>query len=308
MTKAEMKPNRSNRIRRSTAESIFNVFNVIILAVVALLCLYPMLHVLFSSLSDPIPLLSHKGLMLYPKGFNLGGYKMVLQNPKILTGYKNTLIILTGGLGVNMFLTILGAYVFSRKNLKYAKYVMFLIVFTMFFSGGMIPTYLIVRNLGLTNSLWALILVPAMNTTNMIIMRTAFSQIPESLEESARLDGAGDITIMYMIVVPLSTAVIAVITMYYAVYHWNSWFNAMIYLRKDSLYPLQLVLREILISNDISAMDANAGAMGASDTIYLERVLVQYCTIIVATLPILVIYPFLQKYFVKGVMIGSVKG
>jgi putative aldouronate transport system permease protein len=143
----------------------------------------------------------------------------------------------------------------------------------------------------------------------MIIMRTSFAQVPISLEESARLDGANDVRIMFTIIVPLSKAVIAVIAMYYAVYHWNSWFNAMIYLgSKDKLYPLQLILRQILISNDISLMDASAGSMGASDTIYLDRVLIQYCTIIVATLPILSVYPFLQKYFVKGVMIGSVKG
>lgn len=298
----------SYAIKRTKGEQIFTVINTFLLILIALICVYPMLHVLFASVSDPVRLIQHKGILLWPRGFTLGGYRMVLGNPRIASGYQNTLIILAGGLALNMFMTTLAAYVFSRKNLKYAKYVMFMIVFTMFFSGGMIPLYLVVHRLKLTNTLWSLMIPVALSTTNFIIMRTSFAQIPESLEESARLDGAGDFTIMYRIILPLSKAVLAVITMYYAVYHWNAWFNAMVYLRKNSMFPLQLVLREILISNEISAMDANAGAMGASDTIYMERVLVQYATVIVATLPILVVYPFMQKYFVKGVMVGSIKG
>ena len=204
-----------------------------------------------------------------------------------------------------MFLTCLAAYVLSRKNVLFNGVITFIIMFTMFFSGGMIPTYLLVNNLGLTNTYWALILPTAISTYNMIIMRTGFAAIPESLEESAKIDGASHFTILFKIVIPLAKPTMAVIVLYYAVACWNSWFNAMIYLQKRrDLQPLQLILRGILIENDTSNMqDGNVG----QDTESIAES-IKYAVIVVATLPILAIYPFLQKYFIKGIMIGAVKG
>jgi len=201
-------------------------------------------------------------------------------------------------------MTSLGAYGLSRKNLYWGKSMMLFIIFTMFFSGGLIPSFLLVKGIGLYNSRFALIFPSAISTMNLIIMRTNFQAIPESLEESARIDGANDLQIMMRVIIPLSGSVMAVMTLFYGVAHWNSWFNAMIYLRDRTSYPLQLVLREILISNQTQNMTQDVGdldKLSVSETI-------KYATIMVATVPILLVYPFLQKYFVKGVMIGAVKG
>jgi putative aldouronate transport system permease protein len=267
--------------------------------------LYPFIYVLISSVSDSNQLVSHTGILLTPQGFTFNAYTKVFQNPNIMSGYLNTLIIVLGGTLINLFMTSLGAYVLSRKGVPWTRYVMLMIVFTMFFSGGMIPVYLLVNNwLHLGNTLLALIIPGMVSTWNLIILRTSFSSIPDSLIESARIDGAQDFTILFRIVIPLSLPVMAVMILFYGVGHWNAWFGAMIYLRDRALFPLQLILREILIQNSTAYMsgDASAGdveAVGES---------IKYATIIVATLPILAVYPFLQKYFVKGVMIGSVKG
>ncbi len=208
------------------------------------------------------------------------------------------------GLIFNILLTSMGAYFLSRKNIMLKKVVMFMIVFTMFFNGGMIPNYFLINSLKLDNSLWALIIPSAINTFNLIIMRTAFQSIPDSLEESAKLDGAGHFTILFRIILPLSLPTLAVIVLYYGVGHWNAWFNAMLYLRRREMFPLQLILREILIINDTSAMMAGGSFAGDQD---LVSETIKYAVIMVATVPILVLYPFLQKYFVKGALIGSVK-
>ncbi len=260
---------------------------------------------MFASLSDSNELMKHSGLLLKPVGFSWAAYKAVFLNPNILQGYKNTIIVLISSVAVSMFLTCLAAYVLSRKNVLFNGVITFIIMFTMFFSGGMIPTYLLVNNLGLTNTYWALILPTAISTYNMIIMRTGFAAIPESLEESAKIDGANHFTILFKIVIPLAKPTMAVIVLYYAVACWNSWFNAMIYLQKRrDLQPLQLILRGILIENDTSNMqDGNVG----QDTESIAES-IKYAVIVVATLPILAIYPFLQKYFIKGIMIGAVKG
>ena len=267
--------------------------------------LYPLLYVVFASLSDSNELMKHSGLLLKPVGFSWAAYKAVFLNPNILQGYKNTIIVLISSVAVSMFLTCLAAYVLSRKNVLFNGVITFIIMFTMFFGGGMIPTYLLVNNLGLTNTYWALILPTAISTYNMIIMRTGFAAIPESLEESAKIDGANHFTILFKIVIPLAKPTMAVIVLYYAVACWNSWFNAMIYLQKRrDLQPLQLILRGILIENDTSNMqDGNVG----QDTESIAES-IKYAVIVVATLPILAIYPFLQKYFIKGIMIGAVKG
>ena len=292
-------------IKESPSRKAFNVFNIIFMLFMIVITLYPLLYVVFASLSDSNELMKHSGLLLKPVGFSWAAYKAVFQNPNILQGYKNTIIVLISSVAVSMFLTCLAAYVLSRKNVLFNGAITFIIMFTMFFNGGMIPTYLLVNNLGLTNTYWALILPTAISTYNMIIMRTGFAAIPESLEESAKIDGANHFTILFKIVIPLAKPTMAVIVLYYAVACWNSWFNAMIYLQKRrDLQPLQLILRGILIENDTSSMqDGNVG----QDTESVAET-IKYAVIVVATLPILAIYPFLQKYFIKGIMIGAVKG
>ena len=292
-------------IKESPSRKAFNVFNIIFMLFMIVITLYPLLYVVFASFSDSNELMKHSGLLLKPVGFSWAAYKAVFQNPNILQGYKNTIIVLISSVAVSMFLTCLAAYVLSRKNVLFNGAITFIIMFTMFFNGGMIPTYLLVNNLGLTNTYWALILPTAISTYNMIIMRTGFAAIPESLEESAKIDGANHFTILFKIVIPLAKPTMAVIVLYYAVACWNSWFNAMIYLQKRrDLQPLQLILRGILIENDTSSMqDGNVG----QDTESVAET-IKYAVIVVATLPILAIYPFLQKYFIKGIMIGAVKG
>ncbi|KKI89479.1 sugar ABC transporter permease [Bacillus sp. SA1-12] len=290
-------------MKRSIGERIFDYGNTIFLTILSIVTLYPLVYVLFASLSDPAYVAQLRGIMLAPKGFTLDAYKMVFTNPMISTAYLNTLFYVIVGTTVNIFLTSLGAYALSRKNVMWKNVIMFLIVFTMFFEGGIIPLYLLVNEIGMLDSRWALILPTAVSAFNLIIMRTAFQAIPESLEESARIDGANDFTILFKIVLPLSMPVVAVMLLFYGVYHWNSWFHAMIFIQDRELFPLQLILREILIANDTSNMMTGVGsadAMPIGETI-------KYATIIIATVPILLLYPFLQKYFVKGVMIGGIK-
>ncbi|MDR6726230.1 putative aldouronate transport system permease protein [Paenibacillus amylolyticus] len=233
----------------------------------------------------------------------MDAYTAVLQNPMVLTGYRNTLFYVIAGTAINLIMTTLGAYALSRRNVYFRNHIMLYIVITMVFSGGLIPSFLLINNLGMLNTPWALLLPGAINSFNLIIMRTAFQTIPASLEESARIDGANDWVIMTRIIIPLSMPVIAVMILWYAVGHWNSYFNALIYLRDRELFPLQLVLREILISNSTDNMMTGAATGDRMDI----GITIKYATIIVSTLPILVLYPFLQKYFVHGVMIGALK-
>ncbi len=298
--------------KKTAGERIFDCINTIFLALLAIACLYPLLYVLFASFSQPIELMKHRGLLLRPLGFTIEGYKLVFKNPSITSGYLNTLFYVTAGTAINLFMTSLGAYVLSRKNVLWKNIIAFMITITMLFSGGLIPFYLLVKNLGMLNTRWALIIPGAISTYNLFVMRTAFAGVPDSLEESAKIDGANDFVVLFRIILPLSKAVLAVMTLFYAVGHWNSWFNAMIFLRKRELFPLQLILREILLANDMQSMSNLEGLVDVSvqanaDIVYFARLLVQYCTIIVATLPILFLYPFVQKYFVQGVMIGSLK-
>ena len=222
----------------------------------------------------------------------------------ILTGYRNTLFYVIAGTTLNVFMTALGAYALSRRDLLFKNPIMFFIVFTMFFGGGLIPTYFLVgQTLHMQDTPWALIVPGAITTINLIIMRTAFNAVPASLEEAARIDGANDWTILFKIYLPLSWPVVAVMILFYGVAHWNSFFPAMVYLRTRELYPLQLVLREILISSNVQNMTTDV----SSGDVFAIGETIKYATIIVATLPILFVYPYLQRYFVKGVMIGAIK-
>lgn len=287
--------------RKSSSEFIFDFVNNFLLTALVLVTIYPFLYVLFASLSDSDLLMQKVGILLAPLGFSIKAYISVLNNPMIAIGYGNTFLYMAVGTTINMLMTSLGAYVLSRKDFRIKRIMSLLIIFTMFFSGGMIPTYLVVMQLGMIDKIWALVLPGAISTMNLLIMRTAFMSISPSLEESAYIDGANDLVILSRIVLPLSLPTVAVMVLFYGVGHWNSWFSAMIYLRTRTKYPLQLILREVLVLNDVSRMDTGVipgAAIGES---------IKYATIMVATLPILLLYPFLQKYFVKGVMIGAIK-
>ena len=291
-------------IKDPLGERVFRVINYFILSAFSLICLYPMLYVVFAAFSSPNLFMAHYGPLWKPLGFSLAPFRAVFANPNIWNGYKNTLWIVVVGVVLNIFMTLLGAYFLSRKDVMLGRTITLIILFTMYFSGGMIPSYILMQNLGLLNSRWALILPGLVSTYNMIIMRTAFVGVPPSLEESAKLDGANHYTILFRIMMPLCMPTIAVLILYYGVSHWNSWFGAMIYIRKRELYPLQLILREILVANDTNSM-TQGGDIGDIEMISKT---IQYAVIVVATAPILCLYPFLQRYFVKGVMIGAVKG
>lgn len=291
-------------IKKTKGDRIFITINTVFMTLLMLVTLYPLLYVAFASISDPTSMIKHTGLLLRPLGFQLDAYGMVMDNPMILQGYKNTLVYVLLGTLINLVMTCLGAYVISRKKFGMKKVITFAIIFTMFFNGGLIPTFLIVKDLGMYNSIWALLIPNAINTYNLIIMRTSFMSIPETLEEAAIMDGANDFTILFRVVIPLSMPVVAVMILFYGVAHWNSWFNAMIYIRDRSLYPLQLVLREILVASSTESMTASVGNMDKEPV----SEIVKYATIMVATIPILFVYPFLQRFFVKGVMIGAIKG
>lgn len=293
-------------IRKTLSRRIFEVFNVIFMLFMIVVTLYPVLYVIFASFSDADELtrLGNKFLW-HPLGFNLSAYKTTFKNPQIVTGYLNTLFVVIFGVIISLVLTSIGAYFLSRKNIMLKKVITVYIMFTMFFSGGLIPFYMAVRDINLIGSLWSLIIPTAISTYNMIILRTSFESLPDSLVESARIDGAGHMQILYKIVIPLSKASLAVIALYYGVGYWNSWFNASLFLEGDAnKWPMQLVLRQILIVNDVNSMTLGVGAQD------IEKVgdSIKYAVIVVATIPILCVYPFLQKYFVKGVMVGAVKG
>lgn len=291
------------KVKISKGERLFSIFNYIVLTLIMMACLYPVWYVLVASISNSNLLTQHTGLLLKPAGFSIDAYKKVFRNPMITRGYLNTLFILVTGVLLDLVMTSLGAYFLSRKKVMFKRPIMMLIVFTMFFSGGMIPFYLNLKDLHLTNTLWGLVLPFMISTYNLIILRTSFQSIPDSLIEAAKIDGAGHLTILIKIVIPLSKAILAVMVLYYGVSIWNSWFWASAIIRTREMYPLQVILREILMQNDVSSMTAGSSAM---DTEAIGMT-IKYATIMVATIPILCIYPFLQKHFTKGTMVGAVK-
>ncbi|WP_312029461.1 carbohydrate ABC transporter permease [Paenibacillus sedimenti] len=291
-------------MRTNLSEKWFDLTIYVLLTMLMIVTLYPLLHVAFASVSDGNALIAHRGLLLRPLGFDFAAYKKVFESGEMLRGYRNTMFIVVAGVVLNLLFTALGAYVLSRKNVLWNKAFMMIIMFTMFFSGGLIPFYLIVKGIGLYNSLWATVIPFMVNTFNMIVMRTAFQGVPVSLEESAKIDGANHWVILFRIIIPLSLPVMAVMGMFYAVEKWNGWFYASIFLKDRELYPLQILLREILILNSTDTITSNSGV---GEQLQVGET-VKYATIMVATLPILAVYPFIQKYFVKGVMIGALKG
>lgn len=290
---------------KSRAYKIFTFFNYIFLGGLGIVCLYPFYYVVIASVSSPGKLITHDGLLFAPlKDITFAGYRLVFSNKLVLSGYKNTLIVLAAGLLVNLVFTIMGAYVLSLKELLLRKQLTVFVIITMYFSGGMIPTYLNVRDLGMIDSLLSLIIPGAISTSNLIIMRSAFMAVPDSLPEAAKIDGAGHLQIMLKVMIPLAKATIAVMVLYYGVSHWNAWFNASIYLQSSDKYPLQLVLRNILIEGQSNDMLADVGRSESPQTLQL----IKYALIVVSAAPIMCIYPLLQKFFEKGVMLGAVKG
>jgi ABC-type glycerol-3-phosphate transport system permease component len=270
---------------------------------------YPLIYVLSSSLSDPIAVMTGR-VWLLPIDPTLAGYRAVFQNDQIWLGYYNSIIYTVVGTAINVSATIMAAYPLSRRDLVGAGVIMFLITFTMFFQGGLVPTYLVVRALGLINTRWALWLPAAIQVWHVIIARTFFRvTLPKELLESAQMDGCSNTRYMLQVVLPLSKAIVAVLALFYAVNHWNQYFPALLYLRDQSLYPLQIILRRILtVYNDSGADDLMQSDLGSMARREFLQALLRYAVIIVATVPVLAIYPFVQKYFVKGIMIGSLKG
>lgn len=293
-------------IKRTKLGVVFDVFNTLFLIMLSFISLYPFLYVIFASLSDSSALSVYRGMLFKPLGFSMAAYKAVFEQSDVITGYINTIIYVVAGTAINILMTSLGAFVLSRKNFYWNKILLPMAVFTMFFGGGLIPSFLLIKTLGMYDTRWAILIPGAISTWNLFIMKTNFMSIPASLEESAEIDGANSFVVFARIVMPLSMPVIAVMILYYGVGNWNSWFNAMVYLRNRKLFPLQLFLREILISNSTEEMMLSMDVGTADTQIVSESV--KYATIVVATLPILCVYPFLQKYFVKGVMIGAIKG
>ena len=287
--------------KKSIEDIVLDIVVYAVLIIIFIVTFYPMWYVVVASFSTGTYIAQTDGLLLWPGDFTLKAYKMVMDDPKIWTGLKNSLIVLGVSLPINIILTAMCGYFLANTGMMLKKAIAAMIMFTMFFGGGMIPTYLNVKSLGLYNSLWALILPGALSVYNAIICKTAIEGIPESLSESAYIDGANDIQVLFKIIIPLIKPTLAVILLYYGVAHWNAWFNASIYLKDESKVPVQNIIRAILLAN--TQLGETGGDMYDE---YAEAI--RYAAIVVSTFPILCVYPFLQKHFAKGVMIGAVKG
>jgi len=293
-------------MKATLGDKIFYFLNYIVLTLIALGCLYPFVYILSTSFSSSRAVNSGE-VFLFPIEFNLAAYGQLLLDGQIFNSMKNTVIITIAGTVMSMFATILCAYSLSKKRLRFRGLYMGLIVFTMMFSGGMIPNFLLIRNLGLMNTYWALWLSGLISTYNMIVLRTFFQGIPDSLEEAAQIDGAGDPYILVRIVLPLSGAALATITLFYAVGWWNTYFSAVMYISSSQMFPLMVKLRAMLDTAMMIAVQGQTGG-GSIETTQVAAESFKAASIFVSVLPIILVYPFLQKYFVKGVMIGSVKG
>jgi putative aldouronate transport system permease protein len=292
--------------RKSGVERVFDLFNVLIMLLASFAFLYPLWYCMVSSVSDPGALSRHEGLLFWPIGYSVAAYKLVLQNPLILRGLLNSVSYVIAGVALNIVMTSFAAYALSRKRFLLKKPITLLIIFTMYFGGGLIPTYILVKNLlHLADTPLALLVPTAINTFYLIIMRTYFAGIPDSMEESAVIDGANDFRILLSIYLPLAMPVVAVLIIYYGVGQWNSWFSASIYILYNRQWnPLQLVLREILTQTSASRFTASAKTEAEREQV---GKLIKYALIVITVLPIIMIYPFMQRYFIQGVMVGSLK-
>lgn len=300
----------STAIKETNKDKVFKVFIFLFLTTALLIVLYPLIYIISASISNPAAVNSGE-MWLLPKDITFEGYQMIFQNDAIWRGYLNTIFYTAFGTLINLAVTIPAAYALSRKDLFGRNFFTGMFVLTMFFSGGLIPTYLVVKSLGLIDTVWAMVLPNAAAVWNIVIARVFFqSSIPKGLEEAAIIDGASNFKMFMKIILPLSAPIIAVMALFYGVGHWNGYFNALIYLSDKDMYPLQLVLREILVLQEMASQNSNmSGSM--AEALHSKQQLaaiIKYGVMIVSTLPVIIVYPFLQRFFVKGVMIGSLKG
>lgn len=289
------------KIKESFGSKVFDVANIIFLLLLMIIALYPLWHVVMCSFSNSNSLIGHTGTLWLPIDFSLSGYQAVFKNESIWGGFGVSVFVVVAGTVLNILLTLITAYFLSKQDAILSRIVSYIVIFSMYFSAGLIPMYMIVRNVGLYNNIFSLIIPNAINTFYVIIMRSAIQGVPDSLFESAELDGASHFTVVWRIVAPLCLPTIAVLVLYYSVDHWNSWFNAMLYVRDREKFPLQLFLREVAVANATLEMQDTDSTASAKETL-------KYALIVVSSLPVMCVYPFLQKYFVKGVMVGAVKG
>lgn len=293
-----------SKIKKSKGDMIFDVINICIMLLLVVMTLYPFYYVVIASISDNTRLQAYKGILMLPQGFNLGAYKLAFEHPLIISGYKNILIVLAIYLPLSILMTVLCANFMAAKKVMFKKPLVLFMMFTMYFSGGLIPTFLNIRELGMYNSLSALIIPGCLSLYNAFIVRTAIEGIPESLYESAYIDGANELQILFKITLPLIKPTLAVILLYYGVGKWNEWFSAAIYIKDNTKLPIQNILRSILIENSEILNAKEYGDTVANS--FTETI--KYAAIVISTVPILCIYPLVQKHFTKGVMIGAVKG
>ncbi|GGG11324.1 carbohydrate ABC transporter permease [Paenibacillus aceti] len=298
------------QVRETKSDQLFNLMNRIILLVILLLTLYPLWFIVSASISNP-DLVNSGKMLLWPKDISFIGYKSIFKDNSILRGYFNTILYTTGGTAINVVVTVLAGYALSRKDFIGNKFFTIMFLITMFFSGGLIPTFMTVKSVGLYNSPWVMVILGATSMTNIIITRTFFqTTIPLEVQEAAQMDGCSNLRLFLQVVLPLSTAIVAVMALFSAVAHWNGYFTALIYIRDEQWQPLQIVLRETLLK---SQFNANLLQQGGDTAGLLKEELrtaeqIKYALIVVASLPVMAMYPFVQKYFVKGVTLGSVKG
>lgn len=301
----EVKDN-TRKVQISMGDKVFYIIVDVILALFVIVIVLPLIHIISSSFSSPAAVSSGR-VFLLPVDLSLKGYKAVFSHRHIVSGYRNTIFYTLFGTLINVTMTMIAAYPLSRQDMPFRGFFMFLFTFTMFFGGGLIPTYILINNLKMIDTIWVMVIPGALSVYNMILARTFLTtSIPQELLDAAQIDGCSDAAYFFKIVLPLAKPVLAVITLFYAVGHWNSYFTAMIYLNNRELYPLQLILRNILVMSqvnlhEIQDPDLIAGLQGLSD-------LLKYSLIVVSTLPIMMLYPFVQKYFIQGIMIGSLKG
>lgn len=297
---------KNQKIHLSRGDLLFQILVYTVLGLLSLIVLYPLVYVVSASFTSPASLVAGK-MYLWPVNPTLSSYKAVLRESRLWIGYKNTIFYTLLGVSINIVMTVLGAYPLSRKDLAGRTLIMTLITFTMFFSGGMIPTYINIKNLGLLNTRWSVILPGLINVTNLLILRNYFiNSVPDELHEAAEIDGSSPMNTLFTIILPLSKSILVVITIYYFVAHWNAYFDAMMYITKRNKWPLQVFLRQILLLSQMGDMAETMGADDANTALLYASL--KYAIIIIAALPLIIVYPLVQKFFEKGIMLGSVKG
>jgi putative aldouronate transport system permease protein len=296
------------KVSVTKGDKVFNTINILLVSMISLIILYPLIFVINASFSD-LTRIYEVPLLLYPRGFNIEGYKEVLKSSDIWIGFRNAVIYTGLGTLINLIVTTIAAYPLSRSGLRGKRFFTLFFTITMFFSGGLIPTYLVNQQLGIVNTLWVMILPGALGVYNMILMRTYFSQnIPNDLIESAYIDGANDLWLLWKVVLPLATPIIAVMAMFYGVGRWNAYFDALIYLQDRAKYPLQIILREILVQGQFG-QDMNQIIAGSAESeLLMLKMTLKYSVVIVSSVPVLLFYPIVAKYFEKGILVGSIKG